>query len=58
LPNEFISFIPLPKSSNPERVRANADIYDFELSDAAMAKLDALDRGDEGAVSWNPINVD
>ncbi|KAK7462457.1 hypothetical protein VKT23_008056 [Stygiomarasmius scandens] len=51
-------FIPLPKSSNPERVRANADIYDFELSDAAMAKLDALDRGDEGAVSWNPINVD
>ncbi|THU97113.1 Aldo/keto reductase [Dendrothele bispora CBS 962.96] len=51
-------FIPLPKSSNPERVRSNADIYDFELSDAAMAKLDALDKGDAGAISWNPIDVD
>ncbi|GLB45288.1 putative aldo keto reductase [Lyophyllum shimeji] len=51
-------FIPLPKSSDPARVKSNADIYDFELSDAAMAKLDALDRGSSGAVSWNPVNVE
>ncbi|KAF8074148.1 Aldo/keto reductase [Lyophyllum atratum] len=51
-------FIPLPKSSDPARVKSNADIYDFELSNAAMAKLDALDRGTPGAVSWNPIDVD
>lgn len=51
-------FVPLPKSSDPSRVISNADIYDFELSDAAMAKLDALDRGSSGAVSWNPIDVE
>ncbi|KAG6877105.1 hypothetical protein C0993_010247 [Termitomyces sp. T159_Od127] len=51
-------FVPLPKSANPARVVSNADIYDFELSDAAMAKLDALDRGSNGAVTWNPINVE
>jgi len=51
-------FVPLPKSSDPGRVKSNADIYDFELSNAAMAKLDALDRGSRGAVSWNPIDVE
>ncbi|KAG6916335.1 hypothetical protein DXG01_007318 [Tephrocybe rancida] len=42
-------FVPLPKSSDPARVISNADIYDFELSDAAIAKLDALDRGSRGS---------
>ncbi|KAF8073341.1 Aldo/keto reductase [Lyophyllum atratum] len=51
-------FVPLPKSSNPERVKSNADIFDFELSDAAMAKLNALDRGSSGSVTWNPVDVE
>ncbi|KAH0586647.1 hypothetical protein H2248_007863 [Termitomyces sp. 'cryptogamus'] len=51
-------FVPLPKSAHPARVVTNADLYDFELSEVAMAKLDALDRGSDGAVSWNPIDVE
>jgi len=51
-------YVPLPKSSNPERVVSNADIYDFMLSDDDMAKLNGLDRGKGGAVSWNPVDVD
>ncbi|KAI0319506.1 Aldo/keto reductase [Amylostereum chailletii] len=51
-------FVPLPKSSNPERVIENANIYDFVLSPDEIAALNALDRGSEGAISWNPIDVD
>ncbi|KAI0697744.1 Aldo/keto reductase [Cerioporus squamosus] len=51
-------FVSLPKSSKPERVASNADIYDFELSAEDVAALDALDRGKEGAVSWNPVDAD
>lgn len=50
--------MPLPKSAQPARIVSNADIYDFELSDTAMSKLDALDRGSDGAVTWNPIDVE
>ncbi|EMD35717.1 hypothetical protein CERSUDRAFT_84824 [Gelatoporia subvermispora B] len=50
-------FSPLPKSEKPERVVSNADLYDFEITSEDMAKIDALDMGKEGAVSWNPIDV-
>lgn len=48
----------MPKSSKPERIHANADVFDFELSDSDMAELDALDRGKAGAISWNPVDAD
>ncbi|KAI0339406.1 Aldo/keto reductase [Trametopsis cervina] len=51
-------FVPLMRSSNPERIRSNMELYDFVLSDEDMTKLDALDKGPEGAISWNPIFVD
>ncbi|KAI0034718.1 Aldo/keto reductase [Vararia minispora EC-137] len=51
-------FVPLPKSANPERIKQNAEVFDFELSSEDMAKLDGLDRGKEGAISWNPVDVD
>ena len=34
----------IPKSSNRERIRENARIFDFELDADAMRDLDALDR--------------
>jgi len=49
-------YSPLPKSSTPSRVISNSQVYDFTLSDSEMASLDALDKGDKGAISWNPVN--
>ncbi|PGH13922.1 hypothetical protein AJ79_03337 [Helicocarpus griseus UAMH5409] len=43
-------WVPLPKSDNPDRIQANADVYGFVISDEDMAVLNALDRGDEGAI--------
>jgi len=37
--------ITIPKSSKRERILANADIFDFELTPEDMANLDSLDRG-------------
>lgn len=35
-------FLPLPKSVNPERIRQNADVFDFVLSDEDVAAIDTL----------------
>ena len=43
-------WIPLPKSDNPERIKANADVYGFDISKEDMATLDALDQGPAGAI--------
>ncbi|VDC00133.1 unnamed protein product [Peniophora sp. CBMAI 1063] len=51
-------FVPLPKSANAQRIAHNAEVFDFELSQEEMAALDALDKGDAGAISWNPIHQD
>ena len=34
----------IPKSSREERIRSNARVFDFELSEADMQRLDRLDR--------------
>jgi diketogulonate reductase-like aldo/keto reductase len=45
----------IPKSSHRERILENADIYDFEISSADMAELDALD--ENLRLSWDPTNA-
>jgi 2,5-diketo-D-gluconate reductase A len=41
----------LPKSTKPERIRQNADLFSFALDDADMAAIATMDRGD--GVAWN-----
>ena len=38
-------FIILPKSTNPERIKGNIDIFDFELTAEEMETIRALDTG-------------
>ena len=35
--------VTIPKSANPERIVANADIFDFKLSEEDMEQIDRLD---------------
>lgn len=37
--------ITLPKSSNPERIKSNLDVFDFSFTDEEMAELRGLDTG-------------
>ena len=38
-------WVPLPKTDNPERIAANADVFDFNISSQDMEALDSLDQG-------------
>jgi 2,5-diketo-D-gluconate reductase A len=35
----------IPRSSNPERIKANIDVFDFELTDDEMTTINGLDDG-------------
>ena len=50
------NFIILPKSTTPKRITANADLYDFKLSDDDMKALDKLAEK-YFRVCWNVINT-
>jgi methylglyoxal/glyoxal reductase len=48
--------VTIPKSVHAERIKENADIFDFTLSEADMQALDALDAGER--VGPDPDNFD
>ncbi|KAN0090705.1 NADP-dependent oxidoreductase domain containing protein [Tylopilus felleus] len=50
-------FVPLPKSATASRIKSNAEIYDFSLGSEDVTLLDSLDKGEEGAISWNPVDA-
>jgi 2,5-diketo-D-gluconate reductase B len=50
--------VAIPKSGNADRIRANAEIFDFELSADEMSRISGLDRGHrlidpEGGPDWD-----
>ena len=47
--------ITIPKSSRPDRIRSNADIFNFELSDEDMRKIDRLDK--DNRIGPDPGNI-
>jgi 2,5-diketo-D-gluconate reductase A len=49
--------IVIPKSNNKDRMAENFDVFGFELTDAEMASIATLDRGDEGRNGGHPLNV-
>jgi diketogulonate reductase-like aldo/keto reductase len=36
-------FVPLPKSTNPDHIKLNLDVFDFSLTDEDMSKMSLLD---------------
>lgn len=48
-------FVEIPKSSDPARIRENADVFDFSLAADEMAALDGL--GEDLHVSWDPTDA-
>ena len=46
-------FVCVVKSSKPERVKQNSEIFDFELSNEDMKKINAL-KSEKLSTSWSP----
>ncbi|KAF9279283.1 hypothetical protein BGZ68_008029 [Mortierella alpina] len=44
--------IVIPKSARKERIKANADVFDFDIADGDMAALDALN--EDYVTEWDP----
>ena len=47
--------VPLPRSRNPEHIKENFEVFDFELSNAEMTRIDGLSSGDRQ--SWDPTPI-
>ena len=49
--------IPIPKSSNKERIKENLNIFDFEISNEDMEIINSLNESDSVSVSGVPDNT-
>ena len=49
--------IVFPKSSHPQRMKDNFEIFDFDLGDEEIEALTALDKGEAGRMGPNPDTV-
>jgi diketogulonate reductase-like aldo/keto reductase len=47
--------IVIPKSSQKEHIKENADVFDFDISETDMVKLDNLNKNYHS--TWDPTNV-
>ncbi|MEU4537258.1 aldo/keto reductase [Streptosporangium sp. NPDC023825] len=50
-----LGLITVPKSSSPERMRANADVFGFALTPEEVSELSSLDRGEAAATDSDSV---
>ena len=49
--------IPIPKSSNKNRIKENLNIFDFKLSNKDMKSIDILNKGNNASITGVPENT-
>ena len=49
--------IVIPKSTHADRMAANFEVFDFELSDDEMRQIQSLDKGEAGRTGSNPATA-
>ena len=50
-----IGVVPLPKSTNPDRIKQNAEIFDFKLDTDDIKQIKGLDKNHR--TCWDPTNI-
>lgn len=48
----------IPKSTRPERIAENIDVFDFDLTDDQLTAIDQLDTGQRGGPEPSSITLE